>query len=186
MNRNEAEAWNQQTREYLIKMSGELEIEEDLVSQIIDQYLEIIPEASRKNMIIMGADSFSLKAGNIKLNMKCLIVAGAELLASISVPESLFNYIQLALLAFMFAGKVAIKKLSKDCSIVVYALDQLGAYDFYVNEERVKEKVDKICEENRRNSIADLTEAINQLLEIRAIKMRNGQIALNEIVYGKI
>lgn len=186
MDRYEAEAWNRQIRDYLIKVSQELDIEEDFVSRIMEQYLEIIPETSKKNMIILGTDSFSLKAGNVKLDMKCLMMAAAELFVSVSVPENIFNYIQLALLAFMFAAKVAVKKLNKDCSVVVYALDQLNAYDFYVDEEQVKVKADKICEENGREELSDITELMNQLLEMRVIRMRDGQIALNESVWGKI
>lgn len=186
MDRGEAEAWNQKTRDYLIKMSQELDIQEIFVSWIMERNLEIIPEISKKNMILLGTDSFSLKTGNIKLDMKCLMMAGAELFASVSVPENVFNYIQLALLAFMFAAKVAIKKLNKDCSVVVYALDQLNAYDFYVDEERLKMEADETCEEKGREAISDLTEAINQLLEMHVIRMRDGKIALNESVWGEI
>lgn len=186
MDRGEAEAWNQKTRDYLTKVSQELDIQEIFVAHIMERNLEIFPEISKKNMILLGADSFSLKPGNVKLDIKCLMMAGVEFFVSVGVPENVFNYIQLALLAFMFAAKIAIKKLNKDCSMVVYALNQLNAYDFYVDEERLKKEADKICKERGREDIADLTEVINQLLEMHVIRMRDGQIALNESVWGEI
>lgn len=186
MDRGEAEAWNQKTRDYLTKVSQELDIQEVSVSWIVERNLEIIPEISKKNMILLGTESFSLKPGNVKLDIKGLMIAGAELFVSVGVPENVFNYIQLALLAFMFAAKVSIKKINKDCSVAVYALNQLNAYDFYVDEEQLKKETDKICKEKGRVGISDLTEAINQLLEMHVIRMRDGQIALNEIVWGKI
>lgn len=186
MNRKEAEKWDQKIREYLINMSHDLEIQEDTASLIADKYLEIIPDSLEKNIVFLNEDSYSLKPGNIKLDMKCFIIAGIEFFASISNPESLFNYIQLALLIIIFAGKIGIKKLNKECSVIVFALHQLGAYDSYVSEEQIKEKVNKICEEREMDFVTNFTELLNQLYEMGVIKMENGRIALNESVWGEI
>lgn len=186
MNRKEAEKLDQKIREYLINMSHDLKIQEDMASLIADKYLEIIPDTLEKNIVFLNKDSYSLKPGNIKLNMKCFVMAAIEFFASISNPESLFSYIQLALLIIIFVGKIEIKKLNKECSVIVFALHQFSAYDFYVSEEQIKEKVDKICEEKEMDFVTNFTESLNQLYEMRVIKMENGRIALNESVWGEI
>lgn len=50
----------------------------------------------------------------------------------------------------------------------------------------MKMEAGKICEEKGRDDISDLTEAINQLLEMHVIRMRDGEIALNESVWGEV
>ena len=186
MNREEAERLDRETKEYLSGMSQELKVNEVFGTEIMDRYLEIIPEVRRKDMIFLGTNSFSLKPGNIKLDLKNLISAGIELAVSVSMPESIFNYIQLALLALIFVGKVGIKELDSNCAVVVYALNQLNAYDVYVEEEKVIEKVKSICKEKGNNGSMDFPEIINQLLKLQAVRMENEKIALNETVWGKI
>lgn len=186
MNREEAERLDRETREYLREMSQELNVNDTFGVEIMEQYLEIIPEVHRKNMIFLGSSSFSLKPGNIKLDLKRLISAGIELAVSVSMPESIFNYIQLALNAFIFVGKVGVRKLDENSAAVVYVLDQMKAYDNFVEEERVMEKVQNIVKEKGKNDIFDFQEIINQLLKMQTIRMEDGRISLNEIVWGKI
>lgn len=186
MNREEAERLDRETREYLREMSQELNVDDTFGVEIMEQYLEIIPEVHRKDMIFLGANSFSLKPGNIKLDLKRLISAGIELAVSVSMPESIFNYIQLALNAFIFVGKVGVRKLDENSVAVVYVLDQMKAYDNFVEEERVIEKVQNIVKEKGKNDIFDFQKIINQLLKMQTIKMEDGRISLNEIAWGKI
>lgn len=186
MNREEAERLDRETREYLREMSQELNVDDAFGMEIMKQYLEIIPEVHRKDMIFLGSNSFSLKPGNIKLDLKRLISAGIELAVSVSMPESIFNYIQLALNAFIFAGKVGVRKLDENSAAVVYVLDQMKAYNNFVEEERVIEKVQNIVKEKGKNDILDFPEIINQLLKMQTIRMEDGRISLNEIVWGKI
>lgn len=186
MNRRDAELLNQKTLDYLIKMAQELKIDPLFASQIVNQHLEIIPEISKKNMIFLGTDSFSLKPGNIKLDIKGLLIATTEFFVSLSLPENGFNYIQLALLAFMFSAKISTQKSDHNCSLVVYALDQSGAYNFYITEEQLKKKLTEIYKSTNCLPISNLSELINQLLNMKIIKMKNGKIALNEFVWGKV
>ena len=186
MNREEAERLDRETREYLREMSQELNVDDAFGVEIMEQYLEIIPEVHRKDMIFLGTNSFSLKPGIIKLDLKKLISAGIELVVSVSMPESIFNYIQLALNAFLFAGKVGVRKLDENSATVVYVLDQMKAYDHYVEEERVIERARNVLKEKGKEEILDYSEIINQLLNMQAIRMEDGCISLNEVVWGKI
>lgn len=79
MNREEAERLDRGTRAYLRELSQELNVDDIFGVEIMEQYLEIIPEVHRKDMIFLGTNSFSLKPGNIKLDLKKLISAGIEL-----------------------------------------------------------------------------------------------------------
>ena len=55
--------------------------------------------SARKGIIFIGEDSASYKAGNIKMDLKKAFIAGLEFAASISKPESIFNYIQLIIVS---------------------------------------------------------------------------------------
>ena len=186
MNRKDAEMLDQRVNKYLLEMAKEMNVEKSFAELIIGQYLEIIPENEKKDIVFLGTDSLSLKPGNIKLDIKNLLVACAELFASFNIPENSFNYIQLALLAFMFAAKVTMKSLNSDCAIIVYALDQLGAYELFVTEEQLKKEAESISSKAGKSSICDFEETINQLLKMKVIRMEDGKIALNEMVWGKI
>lgn len=186
MNRKDAEILDQRASKYLLETAKGMHIEEAYAARIMEQYLEIIPEIEKKDIVFLGTDSFSLKPGNIKLDMRKLLIASAELFASFNVPENIFNYIQLALLAFMFTAQITIKRLNNDCAVIVYVLDQLGAYESFVTEEELKKETVDICNKEGRSFISDFKETINQLLEMKVIRMEEGKIALNEVVWGKI
>ena len=67
-----------------------------------------------------------------------------------------------------------------------YTLDQLGAYELFVTEEQLKKEAESISSKAGKSSICDFEETINQLLKMKVIRMEDGKIALNEMVWGKI
>ena len=58
MNREEAERLDRETREYLREMSQELNVDDAFGVEIMEQYLEIIPEVHRKDMIFSEPTRF--------------------------------------------------------------------------------------------------------------------------------
>ena len=54
MNREKAERLDRETREYLRELSQELNVDDAFGVEIMEQYLEIIPEVHRKDMIFLG------------------------------------------------------------------------------------------------------------------------------------
>ena len=60
---------DQRVNKYLLEMAKEMNVEKSFAELIIGQYLEIIPENEKKDIIFLGTDSFSIKPGNIKLDI---------------------------------------------------------------------------------------------------------------------
>ena len=186
MNRKEAELLDRRTGEYLFQTAKAFHMDESFAASIMEQHLEIIPESDKKEIVFLGTDSFSVKPGNIKLDMKKLLAACAELFVSVNAPENIFNYIQLALMAFMFAAKTTVKTLNSDCAVIIYTLAQLGACESYVAEKRLEEAALRTCTETGRPPISDFRDSLNQLLELQVIKMEDGKVSLQETVWGRI
>lgn len=155
---------------------------------IVDNYTTVLPENARKGMIFLGEDSASYKAGNIKMDLKKAVIAGLEFAASVSKPESVFNYIQLIIVSAFFIGKSAKKELSRLESYVVYLLHKKGAYDTGVEEERFIGDVQEWYQQKEGKPVGreEVINAINDLYEIKAAGFNSGNIYLKEHVWGTV
>ena len=52
--------------------------------------------------------------------------------------------------------------------------------------KQLKKEAESISSKAGKSSICDFEETINQLLKMKVIRMEDGKIALNEMVWGKI
>ena len=71
-------------------------------SDLADRYITVIPDDERKGMVFLGEEAASYKLGNVRLDLKKAIVAALELAASVSLPESFFNYLQLLIVGAFY------------------------------------------------------------------------------------
>ena len=101
----------QQAVEYDSKLSKELQgyasdsgEDKTVATNIVDNFIEFIPENDMKGMIFLRNDPASYKLGNVRLDLKKAILAGLELAASASRPESIFNYIQMLIVSVLLSG----------------------------------------------------------------------------------
>ena len=95
MPHHEAEEYNHLLINEVIKEAETLGIEGKAGGEFIDRNILVIPDDPRKGMIFLGEESASYKLGNVRLNIKSAIIAALELVASVNLPESFFNYLQL-------------------------------------------------------------------------------------------
>lgn len=99
MTRKEAIEYNDSLKKELEQAALKYGLEQTVGAYIVDNYITVLPEDARKGMIFLGEDSASYKAGNIKIDLKKAVIAGLEFAASVSKPESVFNYIQLIIVS---------------------------------------------------------------------------------------
>ncbi len=188
MNRKEAMEYNDKLKRKLEQAALQLGLEESAGSYIVDNYITVIPEDARKGMIFLGKDPASYKAGNVKIDFKKAIIAGFEFVASISKPESIFNYIQVMIVLAFLIEKSTKQELGKIEAYVVYLLHKKGAYDTGVEEERFISELREWYRQKEGKEIerGAIVEAINNLYEIKAADFDNGNIYLKEHVWGTV
>lgn len=188
MNRKEAMEYNDNLKKELGQAALQYGLEESTGAYIVDHYIMVMPEDARKGMIFLEKDSASYKAGNIKMDFKKAMVAGLEFAASISKPESVFNYIQLAIVSAFFIGKSVKRELSRLEAYVVYLLHKKDAYDTGVKEEQFIDEVQKWYRQKEGKNIGreEVVDAINSLYEIKTVDFNNGCIYLKEHVWGEV
>ena len=92
MTQHEAEEYNHLLINEVIKEAETLGIEGKAGGEFIDRNILVIPDDPRKGMIFLGEESASYKLGNVRLNIKSAIMAALELVTSVNLPESFFNY----------------------------------------------------------------------------------------------
>ena len=83
-------------------------------SDLADRYITVIPDDERKGMVFLGEEAASYKQGNVRLDLKKAIVAALELAASVSLPESYFNYLQLLIVGAFFIQKSTKQEVEKE------------------------------------------------------------------------
>lgn len=188
MTRKEAMEYNDSLKKELEQAALEYGIEESAGAYIVDNYITVLPEDARKGMIFLGEDSASYKAGNIKMDLKKAVIAGLEFAASVSKPESAFNYIQLIIVSAFFIGKSVKRELGRLEAYVVYLLHKKGAYDTGVEEERFIGEVQEWYQRKEGKTVGreDVIDAINNLYGIEAADFNNGNIYLKEHVWGTV
>ncbi len=188
MTRKEAMEYNDCLKRELGQAALQYGLDELAGAYIVDNYITVLPEDARKGMIFLGRDSASYKAGNVKIDFKKAIIAAFELAASISRPESIFNYIQLVIVSAFFIEKALKQKLGRLESYVVYLLHKKGAYDTGIEEERFISELQEMYQQKEGKAVGreEVVGAINNLYGIKAADFNNGNIYLKEHVWGTV
>lgn len=188
MTRKEAMEYNDCLKRELGQAALQHGLDEPAGAYIVDNYITVLPEDARKGMIFLGMDSASYKAGNVKIDFKKAIIAAFELAASISRPESIFNYIQLVIVSVFFIEKTIKQELDRLESYVVYLLHKKGAYDTGIKEERFISELQEWCQQKEGRAVGrgEIIGAINNLCGIKVVDFNNGNIYLKEHVWGTV
>lgn len=124
MTQHEAEEYNHLLINEVIKEAETLGIEGKAGGEFIDRNILVIPDDPRKGMIFLGEESASYKLGNVRLNIKSAIMAALELVTSVNLPESFFNYLQLLIVTALLFKKLQSRKSNR--KMLMY-------YIFYTN-----------------------------------------------------
>lgn len=186
MTRQEAIAYNNALKEYLEQAALQCSLEKTLGDYIVDNYIEVQPEFPMKEMIFQGDRAVSYKLGNIRIDIKKALLAGLELAASVSRPESTFHYIQLLIVAVLFVMKSTRQEVGELETYVIYFLHRKGAYRS-IDEEVFICEMQEWYQENKNGKLSrgEVVEAINRLYEMGIADFENGNIYLKECVWGK-
>lgn len=188
MNRTTARQMDSEIRECLENFSIEQGLNPQFGKLIMDNYLEIIPDDSKKEMIFLGKESSSYKMGNIRLDLKSVLIALVDFVASLNKPETLFEYVQLVIISILCVGAVTKKELDYNCAVIVYLLHKRNAYEIGITVNQVKAEINKMREDYQFEDfdMEKLEKDIRNLLKWNVIRMEEEKIYLNERVLGKI
>lgn len=188
MTRKEAMEYNSSLKKELEQAALQYELEETAGAYIVDNYITVLPEDARKGMIFLGKDPASYKPGNVKIDLKKAVIAGFEFAASISRPESIFNYIQLVIVSAFFIEKSVKQELGRLEAYVVYLLHKKGAYDAGIEEERFISELQEWHQQKEGIAVGreDVVGAINNLYKKKVADFNNGNIYLKEHVWGTV
>lgn len=188
MTRKQANEYDVELKLRLQDCAKESLIDQQTGAYIVDNFIEFIPEDHVKGMIFLGNDPASYKAGNVRMDLKKAIMAGIEFVASLSAPESIFDYIQLLLISAIFIGRASKQELSRLEAQIVYWLHTKGGYQLGIEEEQFILNLQEWYKEKERKLLAreDIINAINHLYHINVADFKDGNIYLKEKVWGNL
>lgn len=188
MNRTEARQLDCKIRECLENFSIEQSLNPEFGKLIMDNYLEIIPDNSKREMIFLGKESSSYKMGNIRLDLKSVLIALADFLTSLNKPETFFEYVQLVIITIFCVGAVTKKELDYNCAVIVYLLHKRNGYEIGFTVNQVKAEINKMRDDYQFEDfdMEKLEKNIKNLLKWNVIRMEEEKVYLNERVWGKI
>ena len=186
MTRQEALDYDNELKSKLTLEAEMLGLEKSAGSSIVDNYIMVIPDDVRKGMVFLGIIAVSYKFGNISMDFKKAIAAGIELLASVSRPESFFNYVQLLIIGVLFIQKAAKQEIGKNEAYIVYYLHIRNGYEAGMEEESFINDFSNWYKEKNKNvpDLAEIGIAIENLSHWKIIAIDGGKIWLKEIVMG--
>ena len=113
MTRQDAIEYDNWLKSGLMQEAEVLGLGEKAGSDLADRYITVIPDDERKGMVFLGEEAASYKQGNVRLDLKKAIVAALELAASVSLPESFFNYLQLLIVGAFLSRNLRNRRLEK-------------------------------------------------------------------------
>lgn len=187
MNRTQAGQLDCEIRECLENFSIEQGLNPEFGKLIMDKYLEIIPDGSKREMIFLGKESVSYNMENIRLDLRSVLIALADFVASFNKPETFFQYVQLVILSVFCIGAITKKNLDFNCAVIVSVLHRRNAYEIGFTVEQVKSEINKMKEDSLEEfDMEKLDKNIGNLLKWNVICMEEDKIYLNERVWGKI
>lgn len=188
MNRTEARQLDFKIRSCLEKFSIEQGLDPQFGNLIMDNYLEIIPEDSKKEMIFLGKESASYKMGNIRLDLRNVFIALADFIVSLNKPETFFQYVQLIMISIFCIGAITKKELDFNCAVIVSILHRRNAYEIGSTKEQMKAEIHTMKDNGQLEEfdMENLDKTIANLLEWNVISIENEKVFLNERVWGKL
>lgn len=188
MNRQQAMKYDAELRVKIEDCAKDYGEDVTLGRVIVDQFVEFLPDNEVKGMIFLDQDTDSHKLGNVRLDLKQAILAGVEFLASVSRPESIFNYIQLLIISVLFIRNATEQKLNGIEASAVYLLHMKNAYGYGIEEEQfIKELQDWYYQkEDEKLERGKVVEAINHLYAMKTADFDSGKIYLKEKVWGRM
>lgn len=186
MTRQEAMDFDNELKDKLMQAAEELGLQKKTGADIVDHYIIIIPEDERKGMIFLGNDAASYKFGNVRMNLKNAIMAGLELAASVNLPESFFNYLQLLIVGGFFIQKSTKQKIDKLDAYIVYLLHMENGYEIGISEEAFIDDFHNWYQERQGKEldVSEIRGAIERLYQIKALDIVGEKIYLKERVVG--
>ena len=113
MTRQDAIEYDNWLKSGLMQEAEVLGLGEKAGSDLADRYITVIPDDERKGMVFLGEEAVSYKLGNVRLDLKKAIVTALELAASVSLPESFFNYLQLLIVGAFLSRNLRNRRLEK-------------------------------------------------------------------------
>lgn len=161
---------------------------EALAKDIVADFVEFLPDNDVKGMIFLGDDPVSYKLGNARIDLRKAILAGVEFAASVSRPESLFNYIQLLLVSVLFIRSITRQELNGLEAYIIYLLHEKGTYQSGIEEDLFIHDMQEWYMQQKGLKLEQekVMEAINHLYEMKVADIEGGKICLKEKVWGKL
>ena len=185
----------QKAMEYDGKLSSKLQDYADdcgenpeTAKNIVDHFIEFIPDDDVKGMVFLNDEPVSYKLGNARIDLRKAILAGLELAASVNRPESIFNYIQLLIVSALFIRNATRQELTGIEAYAVYLLHRKGAYPFRIEEEQFILDLQQWYTQ-QKGDVLDLEEiqkAVSHLCAMNVTDSEDGKICLKEKVWGKL
>lgn len=160
----------------------------EVAKNIVDNFIEFIPDDDIKGMVFLNDDPVFYKLGNARIDLRKAILAGVELVASVSRPESVFNYIQLLIISALFVRNITRQELNGIEAYTVYLLHMKGAYQFSIKEEQFILDLQEWYTQQKGTALEKekIVEAINHLYKMKVADFEDGKICLKENVWGKL
>lgn len=188
MTRKQANVYDNELKTQLQDCAERILMDQQIGTYIVNNFIEFIPEDHVKGMVFLGSDPASYKVGNVRIDLKKAILAGVEFVASISAPESIFNYIQLLIVSALFIGKASKQELGALDARIVYWLHLRGAYQPKIEEESFILGFREWYQNKEGNALArkEIVNAVNRLYHINVVNFREGNIYLKERVWGEL
>lgn len=188
MNRKQANELDDHIRKQLEEHSIQNKLNPQFGNIIMDRYLKIIPNTTKRELIFLNGEPASYKPGNIKLDLRSGLIAVAEFVASLSKPTSIFEYVQLVILSALCIGMISKKELDHNSAIAVYVLHKQNAYKTGITLEQLKNEIERIPDGSFLEDfeIEKLDKVINNLLKWKIIDIEEGKLYLKELVWGNI
>jgi len=188
MTRRQAVEYDNKLSEELQDYASDCGEDKTIATNIVDNFIEFLPEDDMKGMIFLRNDPVSYKLGNARLDLKKAILAGLELAASVSRPESIFNYIQMLIVSVLFIRNTTRQELDGIEVYIIYLLHIKGAYQSGIEENQFIHDLQEwyMLRENTTLERGKIADAINHLYEMKVTDFKNGKIYLKEKVWGKL
>ena len=188
MTRQQAVEYDNELSKELQEYASDCGEDKTVAANIVDNFVEFLPEDDMKGMIFLRNDPVSYKLGNARLDLKKAILAGLELAAAVSRPESIFNYIQMLIVSVLFIRSITRQELDGIEAHIVYLLHIKRAYQSGIKEEQFIHDLQEwyMQRENTMLERGTIVRAINHLYEMKVADFENGKIRLKEKVWGKL
>ncbi|WP_455542573.1 hypothetical protein [Intestinibacter sp.] len=171
-------------KEYLKIYSLKLGLDPIKSEEIVEDFIEIVPDRQRKDFILINKECYSssYKKENIIIDLKKFMYSSLVEITALDIPSSKFDFIKLLLATIIYIKEISEIRFNQLDTYIICVLHLRNAYEYAIEENNFILYLQELYSREKCKVIErdDIEKSLMNLMNTNVIDITDGNILLRE------